>query len=339
MSVTFSQVVNVILALAIVYYVLGLIVSVISKMVLDAFETKGKNLEEFLKRNLLGFAEKNKEGLLEQLKKLPQLSSLRAVLYAKAGLGFFTGETELSKHIERIPAKNLVDALFDLTGTMQKGEAKVIDVIHLLPSHIHGPDGSPIEIKTRVWLQNYVEKGFDDVEAVRAKLETWVEGLMEQASQEYKAKARRWVVAISFVITVLLGVDSIQLAQQYWHDAAISVTANTQAAIIIQSVDEENVKNAKLQDLTKQLDTMQALRFGWWNDFPAEAAWPWLPLKILGLLITTLAVSQGSSFWYDIIRQIKGEQTSTPKKDDALERGKPAAESMVVKTTRIEVSK
>jgi hypothetical protein len=34
----------------------------------------------------------------------------------------------------------------------------------------------------------------------------------------------------------------------------------------------------------------------------------WLFLRILGLVITGIAVSQGSSFWYDIIRQIKGEQ-------------------------------
>src|SRR6185295_1203113 len=37
----------------------------------------------------------------------------------------------------------------------------------------------------------------------------------------------------------------------------------------------------------------------------------WLLLRILGLFITGIAVSQGSSFWYDIIRQIKGEQKKT----------------------------
>jgi hypothetical protein len=28
----------------------------------------------------------------------------------------------------------------------------------------------------------------------------------------------------------------------------------------------------------------------------------------LGLILTGIAVSQGSTFWYDIIRQLKGEQ-------------------------------
>ena len=55
---------------------------------------------------------------------MPPLSALKPVQYAKrAGLslGFFTGKTEIIDYVERIPPKNLEDALFDLPGFIQVG--------------------------------------------------------------------------------------------------------------------------------------------------------------------------------------------------------------------------
>ncbi|MGC1377839.1 MAG: hypothetical protein WA821_16525 [Anaerolineales bacterium] len=243
MPISLSQVLSVILALAVVYYTLALIVSAITKSIVDAFDTKGKSLEGFLKKNLLGVAEGGKSVLLEQLKQMPQLSSLKPVRYARKSIklpllpefglpvGFIKGETEIINYVERIPPKNLVDALFDMAGTIENGNERVKQIISLLPEKLPGIDG-PQEFKARTELLKFAGDKFDDVDALRAKMETWFTGLMDQASQEFKAKAQRIALILSLVVVFVFGVDSIELAKLYWSNAALSATANAQASLI-----------------------------------------------------------------------------------------------------------
>lgn len=318
MPVSISQVISVALALAVIYYVLGLIVSTITRYTLEAFNTRGKSLEDFLKRNLIGVAASGKKMTLEKLKSMPQLNSLKPVRYVKKlgiPVGWLTGKTEVIDYIEKIPPKNLVDALFDLEGTNKKGNEKVKEVIESLPDTI-----SPgIDFTIKKELKKLADAGFDDVEALREKLNTWIGGLMDQASETFKAQARWWVVVISFVVTFILGVDSIALAKLYWQNAALSATADAQATLILASTDDENQKNADVQQLITQLDEMKATDQFWYQK-PEDAPDDWNFMNIFfskfwGMVITAIAVSQGSSFWYDLMKQIKGEQ---PKDESAV---------------------
>lgn len=318
MPVSLSQVLSVILALAVIYYVLGLVVSTIAKLVLEALDTRGKSLEEFLKRNLLGTAEEGKEDLLERLKQMPQIHSLKPVRYAKKfGLpvGFLSGRTEIIKYVERIPPKNLVDALFDLSGTFDQAREKANAIINQLPDQLPGPSG-PVTFVQKQKLQAFVEGGMTDLQELRFRMETWFGGLMDQASQEFKARARVWVIFLSLLVTFLLGVDTIGLAQRYWKNAALSATADAQATLILGASNDQNLSNADTQQLVGQLEEMKAINYDWYKK-PEDAPANWLLLKLIGLLVTTFAVSQGASFWYDMIRRVKGEQIS-PEADETV---------------------
>jgi len=331
MPISISQVISVVLALAVVYYVLGLIVSAITKYILEVLNTRGKSLEGFLKENGLGIATQGKSALLDQLKKMPQLDTLKPVRYTKSfgffPSGFFTGKTEIIDYVERIPPKNLVDALFDLPGATGSAKKKAIAIIDQLPNQIPGPNGS-VNFEAKKQLMAFVGGKFKDLDELRTKMETWFSGLMDQAAQEFKAKARFWVVLISFIVTLILGVDSIDLAQKYWNNATIAATADAQARLILGSTDEDNQKNADIEKLTAQLEEMQAIDFEWYQ-VPKGKPWYWLFgdmwKKLPGLLITAFAVSQGSSFWYDIIRRIKGEQAPASSTSTADASGAKAA--------------
>jgi hypothetical protein len=308
MPITLSQVVSVALALVVVYYVLGLIVSAITKYALDVLETRGKILENFLKDHLVGAAEEGKALTIEKLKSMPQIDTLKPVRYVKKGLGFFTGKTEIVDIVEKIPPKNLVDALFDIAKTTQTAENDLQKFIDLLPDAL---PGSKKEFALKKELTTLVKNGFDDIDALRSKVETWSTGLMAQASVEFKARAKRIVFVLAFVVTFLLGVDTIELVKNFWNNAAISATADTQAALILKATDGQNTANADVQQLLAQLEQLQAINYQWYVK-PESADWTWIAWKILGLLITALAVSQGSSFWYDILKQMKGENVKPP---------------------------
>lgn len=308
MPIALSQVLNVALALAVVYYVLGLVVSAITKLIMEAFDTRGKVLEDFLKKHLIGILDNGKTITIQQLKSTPQINTLKPVRYWPPIVGFFTGNTKVSDRIERIPPKNLVDALFDLSGTLDEGNARVKAILALLPDQLPGL-GGPVDFEAKKELQKLAEQGYANITELRAKLETWFTGLMDQAAQAFRAKARQFVVLFSLVVTLLLGVDSIELAEKYWRNAALAATANAQATLILQSTNQENIDTAKVDELITSLDELQAIDYKWYVK-PDDAKNNWLAMKIFGLFITTLAVSQGSSFWYDMIKRFKGEQTS-----------------------------
>lgn len=321
MPVSVSQVLSVGLALAVVYYVLGLIVSAVTRYILEVFNTRGKALEGFLKTHLIGVVEKGKPLTLEKLKNMPQISSLKPVRYDGL-LGLLLGRTKIIEYVERIPPKNLVDALFDLEGTNQMGNAKVKEVIGNLPDELE-VGGVKISFPIKKDLEKMAKAGFDDVEELRKKLETWAGGLMDQAGQHFKAYARRWVIVISFVVTFVLGVDSIALAKLYWNNATLAATADAQATLILASSDEAN-QTDDVQKLVAQLEEMKATD-QFWYQMPKDAPkgwtlWNLFLFKLPGMVITAIAVAQGSSFWYDIMKQIKGEQakaTSQPASESS----------------------
>ncbi len=313
MPVSLSQVLSVVLALAVVYYVLGLIVSAVTRYVLEIMNTRGKSLEGFLKGHLIGVVAQGKSLTMEKLKSMPQINSLKPVRYVKklgiVPVGWFSGKTEIIDYVEKIPPKNLVDALFDLEGTNKKNNEKVREVINNLPDLLSPGIDSTIKQE----LKKLADAGFDDVEALRKKMETWVGGLMDQAAQEFKAHARRYVILISFLVSFILGVDSIALANLYWNNATLAATADAQATLLLASTDAENQKNADIQKLVAQLEEMKATDQFWYQkpkDAKEGLGWLWDAIrgKFWGMVITALAVSQGSSFWYDLMKQIKGEQ-------------------------------
>lgn len=284
-----SQVLEVALGLALIYYLMGLVVSWVSKMVMETFETKGRTLEGYLKR-IVG----NKS--LGQLISMPQIRSLAPVRY-QDWLGIFSRHFKLvEKKVEKIPVENLVDAFFDLTqlDLAESGE-ELLATINKLP---------PSEGKTE--LMRLINSGVTRSVELRAKMGLWFDGLMSQSSAMFTNLARRYVLIFSLCLTLVLGVDSIDLFKQLWSSPDLRAIAAVKAQAYI----NQNGYAADTDPLLTDLEDL-TIRIGWSSilknapprDSLADFAKFWL-LKTLGLLITTVAVSQGAPFWYDILRKV-----------------------------------
>jgi len=293
------QIVEVAVGLVVVYYVLGLIVSFLSNRVTETLGTRGTNLEKYLKQAV-------GETKLGDLTALPQISSLAPIRYNR-WWGIFSGDV-IQKKVEKIPVANLVDAVFDLYGLAGKEYtgAQLQAVVSKLPD---------AELKKH--LEALVNKGVTDINQLRSKVTMWTTGFMDQVGDAYKANARRIVIGLSVLVTLAFGVDSIELTGQLWQNSEMRAIANAQADAYIQKQGAE----ADLAPLIKNLDAL-ALRIGWWSApsaLPKSAtplAWViWVLKKIVGLGITACAVSQGSSFWYDILSKIKGENAPPSKSE------------------------
>ncbi len=292
---SFPQVLAVAAGLVLIYYILGAIVSTITQILNETFETRGVALEMYL-RKIAG-------DKTIDLTSLPQIQALRPIRYANWWNIFSAGIEE--KKVEKIPCSTLVDAFFDLTGLSCKPSFTPDELMSVLKQL---PDSEGKQAMLR-----WVEQGVTNVEDLRGRTTDYFNGLLTQASLTFKARARTIVIILSLLITVLLGTDSIQLAKDLWADAGLRALAEAQAAA---AANQPPVQGdiSQLTNLVSYLGNY-SLRLGWWQaqTLPAGMTplnWVgYVLLKFLGLAITAVAVSQGSSFWYDVLRRITGNKT------------------------------
>lgn len=284
-----SQALEVVIGLIFVYYVLGSIVSLITQWINEVFETRGKSLERHLKK-IVG------DKHVDEFVKLPQLQALRPIRY-KDMFSFITSSTE-AKKLEKVPAAVLVDSYFDFVGMTASKEFEA-DELKALINAFPESEGKQAMLK-------WVNQGVTNIEELRKRTTTYFSGIMDQASATFRSNARSFVIILSIMLTFLLGTDSIQLAQTLWGNAGVRALAVAQAELVVQQDDAE----ARMDDLLQQLLDLNIIHIGWWQtELPAVgapiSAWvSFVVLKVLGLGLTMIAVSQGSSFWYDLLKKI-----------------------------------
>ncbi len=298
---TISQTLEVVIGLIFVYYVMGSIVSLITGWINESLETRGVSLERYLVK-IVGAHRDNK--YLNEFISLPQLQALQPIRY-KHWWSVITADTK-PKKIEKIPVSVLVDTYFDVVGLTANRDLNLIQLAELV-------DKLPDSDAKRAFI-SWINQGITNIDDLRSRTTAYFTGLMEQASAKFRANSRSFVIMLSIGITLLFGTDSIQLARALWTNAGLRALAVAKADMVVQ----EEGANASLDDLVKELGDL-SIRIGWWQtERPAANAttteWTgFILLKILGLGLTAVAVSQGSSFWYDLLKKISSPTTSSSK--------------------------
>lgn len=296
---SYSQALEVVIGLIFIYYVLGAIVSTVTQWINEAFETRGKSLERHLKK-IVG------DNYVGDFVKLPQIQALRPIRY-KNWLSFISSSTE-PKMVEKIPVATLVDSYFDFVGLTATKEITGEGLKELISAF---PDS---EGKRAV--AKWVGQGVTNLEELRKRTTAYFSGVTEQAAATFRSNSRSFVIVLSILLTVFLGTDSIQLAQTLWTNAGVRALAVAQAEMAVAQSDE----GARIEDLIDQLGLLNIVKIGWWQtelppideNFNIGVWVRFLGLKIVGLGLTVMAVSQGSSFWYDLLKKLvaKGGSSS-----------------------------
>jgi hypothetical protein len=292
----FPQVLEVAIGLILIYYILGAFVSIITQIVMDSLETRGVALERYLKL-IAG-------DMTLDLTSLPQISALRPIRFAH--WWNVLGAGTAPKRIEKIPVETLVDAFFDLTGLTSRGSLGAQELMLLV--------GKLPESGGKHALLSWIHQGVTAINDLRERTSAYFAGLLCQAALTFRAKARSFVIACSVVVTLLFGTDTIQLAQELWKNAGLRSFAVQQALLTTAQPEDAADAGTLLTDLGQL-----SFRIGWWNSQSvAQAAssggWmTYVATKLGGLAITAIAVSQGSSFWYDLLRKLTGNGGSASK--------------------------
>jgi hypothetical protein len=223
-------------------------------------------------------------------------------------------------------ATALVDELLDSPAPEQIGE------------RIAAVGGSLGRSLAALW-----ERAAHDPQAFLTEVAGWYDAQMERVSGWYKRWTKRWIIAVGLLIAVLVGVDTVRIAESLYGNntvrAAVSAATTEPglcgdpAAGTDQSVTEGPAARTALcvQDTLRGLDAA-GLPLGWPAGCPAdiaECARPaladpdapvdgadWL-VKLLGIALTTGAAAFGAPFWFDALGRLSSLRSTGNRPADA----------------------
>ncbi len=170
-------------------------------------------------------------------------------------------------------------------------------------------------------ILSLVDSAGDDIDKARTNIENWYNTSMDRVSGWYKRNSQWWLFFIGLVIAVIMNADTIAIYKSLMKDPTLrnAVAASAQGYVSNNKAATESIDITKLKEvMNTTANELYDLRLpiGYdWHDAktPQEISNKALAvpdlgglwaLKFLGWVITALAISLGSAFWFDTLNKI-----------------------------------
>lgn len=160
--------------------------------------------------------------------------------------------------------------------------------------------------------QIYIDSG-SDVFLFRNNVEAWYDQVMERSSGWFKRNTQFLLVVVGLFIAIIFNVDTISIYEKLSTDPEASLKLIQFTDTYLDSPQAHGLSSAQLSQLQQQstsilyqnIDAIGNQVGMGWNDFTElpESTKDWL-YRILGWLTTTLAISLGAPFWFDVLKNI-----------------------------------
>jgi hypothetical protein len=175
-----------------------------------------------------------------------------------------------------------------------------------------------------------LDRAQGDLTKAAEGIERWFNGGMDRVSGWYKEAAMTQLFLLSMAVTVLANVDTIHILQVLWRVPQLTAQIADAAARTVEKKESSPTADqarAELQKLEAQglpigfscLGQASLEQTDWKTVFDkcaanvrqqAEGNWA---LKIIGWLITALAVAMGAPFWFDLLSRLVNMRGAGPK--------------------------
>ncbi|KPQ39445.1 MAG: hypothetical protein HLUCCO16_07580 [Phormidium sp. OSCR] len=208
--------------------------------------------------------------------------------------------------------QQLEQAFQDKNSPTYQGFKRIIDTLPDLPESLQNSLKALTEkIETR---KESIEEEMRDLQT---QLEDWFDKSMTRASGVYRRNSRGIAILIGFILAIATNSDTLFMIDSLSQNAVLRETVSSYAQReVSQTQDMGEVK----RNVRDQLNDI-SLPIGWNEEIrrqqiPPESSvtipgttWrmgnPLLYLKrLLGWFISGIAISMGSSFWYDLLRKV-----------------------------------
>lgn len=160
-----------------------------------------------------------------------------------------------------------------------------------------------------------------EIEDFRNAVSTWFNDTMDRGRSWYKRQMQFIAIMCGLVIAIVLNADTLGLSISLWQNAILRESVSQAAVVYAEKGDTLNAKEAQEQLLNL------GLPIGWSfevadtdpsttddpRDFPSTAG-GWVA-KMIGLVLTGFAISQGSQIWFDLMNRLINLRSTGLKPD------------------------
>jgi hypothetical protein len=324
----FPAILEVVISMIVVYFLLSTVVSFIKEIIAMIFNTRGKILYRSLEHL---FVEDNNNTNGSFIKKIYNSD------YVNNLASKFSIASRLNKKPSYIATENFAGALID---EIQKLDTKdYAQNFKELKKKIESIGNSFIKTKLLEIVIELEESGQATIANFKKKIADWFDSYMETVTTVYKNYVSVWVFCISFFVCFSMNIDSIVLMEYFYknkekREIMLSFAENVSKDkyIVSDTLTGVNREKALKEMKTKVLSdfTSFGLPYGWkdegkgrriyeskilGNPFPSSKL-----VKFLGLFITTVSLTLGAPFWYQMMVSAlsikKATSESTTKSTD-----------------------
>lgn len=285
-----SNVLEVVISVVFVYILLSLLCSTINEQVIvRLLSLRAKVLEEGI-TNML-----DNPALAEQLYNHPLIKALsQDTLYAK-----------ILRSQPQSQTKSTPSSTQTSLATTRKPSYIPSDIFALALKDVlqqQREAGTPINITIPAGVQVTLEKINVDLEKDLLGMEAWFNSTMDRVSGWYKRRVQVFIFLLGLLIAASLNIDTISLITTVSHNETVRATLVSAA----QGYTTQHDPNLSL--LQSDINRIQPM-VGWYS-LPINFQ-DWL-LKIVGIFTTTVAVSLGAPFWFDVLNKFVSFRSSGP---------------------------
>jgi hypothetical protein len=175
--------------------------------------------------------------------------------------------------------------------------------------------------KAEIAAEVAIEKLPTKVEEAQKEIEAWFNSFMDRASGWYKRFARAWALALGLIVALIFNADTLQISIELWENQALRTQIAAQAVEFVQQQQQEGEGVQMTGSEAEETLVALGLPIGWQlENLPNAAtsdnlALDW-GLKVFGWIITGIAISQGSAYWFDLLNRVVKVRGSGSKPED-----------------------
>lgn len=318
-----SNVLEFALGMVFVYLLLSLLCTAINEAIEARLKNRAKDLERGL-RELL--KDPHGTGLVKQIYEHSLVSSLFKDPYDPAKQG------NLPSYI---PARNFALALMDIVLPATETETSGAAGATASSASTSPPDTNSLKdlrdaINTNLKgnadvqkaLLTLVDAAGDNITKARENIEGWFNSSMDRVSGWYKRRAHTIILFLGLGVAVAMNADTITIGQSLsTNDTLRKTLAATAEGYAKQppppAGSTEKSPEKRAEEVREEIEKL-GLPVGWhWKDFEVDpngvpfvgnhgpgAIFRWSLTKIIGWLLTAIAISLGAPFWFDMLNKI-----------------------------------
>lgn len=142
------------------------------------------------------------------------------------------------------------------------------------------------------------------------EIEVWFDRSMDRASGVYKRNARGIALLLGICIAIATNADTLLIVGSLSTDSLMRATVNRYADEVVSRNAVPNRDNfTEIQTQVNTAFNKLSLPIGWnSNNLQHQQTdgqdWPWYTKRLFGWILSGLAISMGSGFWFDLLSKI-----------------------------------